>query len=234
MQPLFRLISEIADERELASMVGVVAYSDAHPYYKAVFGDPDLTLALNELSKKRWILFASVPPPRPDPALVTALKQQATGLVTKAFHKLVGPLIDWIFKPDVDQSTFLGGSKSDAEAARIRSELGLEADDALPCLVLIFPEKADLASGLFEGYVQKYPLEAGTSKETAYNELQKWVKDVTTAVEDVDRDNQKRAEGVAAAVQFHLTNVRDLERVKKYLPLLPKIAGLVKKALGLG
>ena len=234
MQPLFRQISEITADPGLANMIGVVAYSDAHPYYKAVFADPDLTLALNEISKKRWILFASVPPPRPSPGVVTALKEQAKELVTKSINKLVGPLIDTIFKPDVDQSTFLGGSKSEADAARIRGELGLEADDELPCLVLIFPEKADLVSGLFEGFVQKYPLQAGTSKETAYIELQKWVQDVTTAVEDIDERNRKNTEGVATAVRFHLTNVQDLERVKKYLPLLPKIAGLVKKALGLG
>ena len=60
------------------------------------------------------------------------------------------------------------------------------------------------------------------------------MQDVTTAVEDIDERNRKNTEGVATAVRFHLTNVQDLERVKKYLPLLPKIAGLVKKALGLG
>ena len=94
MQPLFRQISEITADPGLANMIGVVAYSDAHPYYKAVFADPDLTLALNEISKRRWILFASVPPPRPSPGVVTALKEQAKELVTKSINKLVGPLID--------------------------------------------------------------------------------------------------------------------------------------------
>ena len=219
----------------MANMIGVVAYSDAQPYLKALFADPNLTLALNETSKKRWVLFASVPQAgQPSGGVVETVTRQLKDMAAKTLSKVFGSLIDMIFKPDIEQSTFLGGSRSDAQAARIRNDLGLGDEDELPCLVLIFPVKADLATGQFEGYVQKYALDPGASKDTAYNGLQKWVKDITVAIEDIKETNLKNAEGVAAAVKLRLTDVKDLELLKKHLPLLPKVAGVLKKVLGLG
>ena len=181
------------------------------------------------------MLFASVPQAaQPSGGVLSAVTSQVKDIAGKALLKAFGSLIDMIFKPDIEQSTFLGGSKSDAQAARIRNDLGLGDEDELPCLVLIFPAKADLATGQFEGYVQKYALDPGTSKDTAYNGLQKWVKDITVAIEDIEETNLKDAEGVAAAVKLRLTDVKDLELLKKHLPLLPKVAGVLKKVLGLG